>query len=286
MSSSLLTIQSAETKSFKDHLKIQLGRAFSVLFAKRARELQNLPTGYPHGLKDRMLMAFLKENARLTNNTGFFEQLHADFWQGQSGEVFSSNCDHRFDDLFLNKQAADVKHLQKFWTERGIKHIVEIGCCSGLHLQHLTTNLPGVVSAVGIDINTTQINLNCRNPDFDPRIKFIAADGGQWLMGNAQPNTLFVTNGGVLEYISQQRLTEILSYVSKNLSPAMFFTVEPIAPDHDFENSIESIPFGEELSFSHNYQRMYESTGFRVLRQRHVDFESWRMMTTIACTPT
>ncbi len=284
MSNSLLTIQTAEKKSVKDQVKVGLGRAFSILFNGRANELANLPTSYPSGLVDKMLMAFLKEKARVGNDTDFFEQLHADFWQGHGGEVFSSNCDHRFDDLFLNHQAHDLELLANFWVKSECKHIVEIGCCSGLHLQHLTTLLHGVESAIGIDINPSQIKANNRNPKFDSRIRFISGDGGAWVMENAKPNTLFVTNGGVLEYFSRHRLNEIVNHISTNLGNAMFFTVEPVAADYDPNTTIESIPFGEELSFSHNYRDLFESNGLNVLHQRPVDFESWRMMTTIAST--
>jgi len=284
MNSNLFTTQTAQAKSFKDQVKIKLGRVFSILFNQRATELLKQPSSYPSGLKDKVLMAFLKEKSRVSNNTSFFERLHADFWQGQGGVVFSSNCDHRFDNLFLARQAEDLAVLQKYWRKSECKHIVEIGCCSGLHLQHLTTTLSGVESAIGIDINSTQIQANSKNPKFHSRIKFLSTDGGAWLIENAQPNTLFVTNGGVLEYFSREQLDEILSHVSKVLSPAMFFTVEPVAIDHDVTNLEESFPFGEELSFSHNYRNLYESNGFEVLHQRPVDFESWRMTTTIAKT--
>ena len=228
----------------------------------------------------------MTEKARIENDTAFFDRLHTDFWMGQGGVVFSANCDHRFEDLFLTKQAEDFQLLQKYWEHGNYKHIVEIGCCAGLHLQHLTTSLPGVESAVGIDINPVQIQSNNDNPKFDSRINFIAIDGGQWVIDNGQPNTLFVTNGGVLEYFSETRVKEIFRHVAEQLSPAMFFTVEPVAADYDSVGETRSIPFGEELSFSHNYHGLYQSTGFDVLHQRPVDFEAWRMMTMIArsCT--
>lgn len=282
MSDSLLSIQTAQAKSFKDHVKITLGQALSFLFHQRAAALASSPTSYPVVLKDKLLMAFLKEKARQSNDTVFFEQLHTDFWQGQGGEVFSANCDHRFSELFLERQATEFALLKKFWEQGDFKHIVEIGCCSGLHLQHLTTSLPEVVSAVGIDINPKQIKANQCNSGFDPRISFSSTDGGAWVIENAKPNTLFVTNGGVLEYFRPERLHEILNHISNSLCPAMLFTVEPVAIDYDADQMTESVPFGEELSFSHNYRNLYESNDFEVLHQRPVDYESWRMMATIA----
>ena len=91
-----------------------------------------------------------------------------------------------------------------------------------------------------------------------------------------------VSNGGVLEYFRRERLDEMLSHISRNLPSALFFASEPVACDHDWSSTAESIPFGDELSFSHNYKDLFESNGFEVLHQRATDFESWRMVATVA----
>jgi len=94
--------------------------------------------------------------------------------------------------------------------------------------------------------------------------------------------TLFVSNGGVLEYFRRERLDEMLSHISSSLVPTTFFAVEPVATDHDWSKVTDSIPFGEELSFSHNYTDLFESNGFEILHQRAVEFDTWMMMATIA----
>ena len=227
-------------------------------------------------------MAFLKRRAMLEDQTDFFERLHLDFWSGEGGAVFSGNCDHRFEDLFLAKQKADFDELSKVWNQHSPNHIVEFGCSSGLLLNHLAKHLEGVQTASGIEINAEQVLKNQQSNAFDPRIEFIQADGGQWLEDNGQSNTLFVSNGGVLEYFSRERLNEMLTHISSKLGPAIFFAVEPVANDHDWSKTTDSIPFGEELSFSHNYNDLFESNGFQIVHQRAVEFDSWKMMATIA----
>ena len=74
----------------------------------------------------------------------------------------------------------------------------------------------------------------------------------------------------------------MLSYISSQLWPAIFFAVEPVAHDHDWSKTVESIPFGEELSFSHNYTHLFESNGFEIVHQRFVEYDAWNMMATIA----
>ena len=98
--SSLLSIEAANHRSFKDQAKIAIGKTLSVLLGPRAGQLAAAPESNPLGIIDRMLMAYLRDRAQLANDTVFFERLHAEFWQGQGGEVFSTNCDHRFEDFF------------------------------------------------------------------------------------------------------------------------------------------------------------------------------------------
>ena len=168
------------------------------------------------------------------------------------------------------------------WKDTRPDHIVEIGCNSGLLLNYLSTHLPDVKSAVGIDINHNQIQANRNNSRLDSRIEFVCGDGCDWIIKNAKPNSLFVTNGGVLEYFQRQRLDQLLTYLDQNLSPAYFFSIEPVATDHDWNEINESIPFGEELSFSHNYRDLFQSNGFQILHQRPTEFERWQMFTTLA----
>ena len=229
-------------------------------------------------------MAHLKRRAINSKQESFFEKLHLDFWQGEGGAVFSENCSHRFEDLFLAKQQLDFDKLRCIWDSHQLNHIVEFGCNSGLLLQYMTTELAGLQSSTGIEINATQVRQNQKSNEFDSRIEFSNADGGEWLLANGKANSLFVTNGGVLEYFRRERLNAMLTHISSRLAPSVFFAVEPVANDHDWAKTAESVPFGEELSFSHNYTDLFESNGFEVLHQRAVQFDSWKMIATIAKT--
>ena len=161
---------------------------------------------------------------------------------------------------------------------------MEIGCSSAPVLNYLTKSIPSIRSAVGIDINTEQIEKNRNASHFDSRVRFIAGDGFQWVLENGQENTLFITNGGVLEYFPREHLTRMLSHISTKLGNSLFFAVEPVAEDHDWATSEESIPFGDELSFSHNYQLAFASSGFEIIHQRPVVYQQWKMMATLAHT--
>ena len=279
-----LSIEIAQKASFTQSAKELAGQAFAFVSPKKAGELFESPVSQPQGVREKLLMAYLKRRAVTRNEEGFFERLHLDFWQGDGGAVFAENCDHRFKDLFLAKQKPDFDRLRELWKSRHPQHIVEFGCNSGLLLQYMTSELDGVESSTGIEINADQVRQNQQSSTFDSRIQFLNADGGEWLFEHGRANSLFVSNGGVLEYFRRERLDQMLTHISKNLGPAIFFAVEPVANDHDWHKTTESIPFGEELSFSHNYTDLFESNGFEVVHQRAVEFDSWKMVATIAKT--
>lgn len=278
----VLTIVDAENYSFKQKAKISLGRLAAIADSRRAKQLFSSPLSSPRSLRDKSIMAFLKHQARAEQQAEFFEALHQDFWRGQGGNVFAENCDHRFEQMFLAKQKLDFDRLLQICSIRCPDQIVEFGCNSGLLLNYMVQQLPNIKSALGIDINQQQIQRNREANHFDPRIQFLAADGVDWVMENAEPRTLFVTNGGVMEYFRRHRLNLMMDRISKHLSPAIFFAIEPNALDHDLENDVRSIPFGEELSFSHNYKDLFVTNGLDVVHQRATTFESWKMMATIA----
>ena len=277
-----LSIEHAHKRNLKQSVKEFAGQAVATFAPQKAKQLFESPLSQPSGLYDKLIMAYLKRRAMLEKQEDFFERLHIDFWQGNGGAVFSNNCDHRFEDLFLAKQKEDFDRLRSIWESQQPQHIVEFGCNSGLLLQYMTTELSGVKTSTGIEINAEQVCKNQESSKFDSRIQFSNADGGEWLFENGKANSLFVSNGGVLEYFRRERLNEMLTHISSNLGPAIFFAVEPVADDHDWSKTTESIPFGEELSFSHNYTDLFESNGFQVVHQRSVEFDLWRMMATIA----
>ena len=279
-----LSIECAQKRSVKQFAKELGGLAIASIAPQKTRSLFESPLSQPRGIQDKLIMAYLKRRAVARNQEGFFERLHLEFWRGQGGADFSGNCDHRFEDLFLEKQKTDFDKLRSIWGACQPQHIVEFGCNSGLLLQYMTTELAGVKSSTGIEINAEQVRQNQTSSTFDSRIEFSNADGGEWLLKNGKPNSLFVTNGGVLEYFRRERLDEMLTHISSNLGPAVFFTVEPVAVDHDLATTTKSVPFGEELSFSHNYADLFQTNGFEVVHQRAVQFESWKWLATIAKT--
>ncbi|MEM9944229.1 MAG: methyltransferase domain-containing protein [Planctomycetota bacterium] len=274
--------QPIKSGDIKEEFKVRAWQCLAATFPKKARRLYRHPNCFPEAYQDKWLMAFLKRKATTRNSNQFFDRLHRRFWEGEGGSVFDTNCRHRFYDLFLRKQQQDLNEVRKYWDRIRPNRIVEFGCNSGLVLNYLTQVLPGVKSSTGVEINSEQVVRNQGSPDFDSRVEFVCSDATQWLYANAKSNCMFVSNGGVLEYFSAEKLTKMFQFIRQKLSPSMFLCIEPVAQDHDFEKSENSIRFGEELSFSHNYHHLFKSCGFHVVYQRAFHFDRWKLMTTIA----
>ena len=217
-----LSIETAQKRNLKQTVKELAGQVAAVLASRRALELSESPVSQPSGLQDKLIMSYLKRRAFTNKQESFFEKLHLDFWQGEGGEVYSKNCDHRFEDLFLAKQQPDFDKLRFILQSCQISRIVEFGCNSGLLLQYMTSELAGIRSSTGIEINATQVRQNQESTKFDSRIEFSNADGGDWLLANGKVNSLFVTNGGVLEYFRRERLNQMLTHISSILPPSVF----------------------------------------------------------------
>ena len=156
----LLSIETAKKRNLKQTVKELAGQAFAVLASQRTRELSESPISQPQGLQDKLIMAYLKRRAFANKQPDFFEKLHLDFWQGEGGTIYSKNCDHRFEDLFLAKQKPDFDKLRSIWESQHLTQVVEFGCNSGRLLQYMTTELAGIQSSTGIEINAEQTRQN------------------------------------------------------------------------------------------------------------------------------
>lgn len=284
MTSASLLLKDGRNASTAESVKRLLGKILCRTFPQRSRSVYRTPTSHPSSFVDRGILYHLKQRALREGRDGFLTRLHADFWSGSAGERFSENCDYRFEDYFLSNQAEDFKAIQRAWDEHScIRNIVEIGTCSGLLLRYLKENLAVTGEITGIDINQAQIAQN-QSTYAGSGIEFYCGKGLDWVREHAKPKTMFVTNGGVLEYFSERDITKLFAFAACDASPSMVYCSEPIAVDFDLDKQMESVPFGDELSFSHNYPKLLADAGFKILSQRETQCEVYRTVATLAHT--
>ncbi len=243
--------------------KLILGSYMIKLFPGRAKKLSENKLDNYLGAFDRLLRNGLTAEAFASGDHAKQRALFSHYWfEEADGEA--SLWEDRFKDEFLGNNVVLIDELVKLLTHQKFDQLYEIGCGYGQVTEYLANRFGEIDKFVGIDISSEQIQKNqarCQNEN----ITYIAADAVDWVLGEAQPNSIFLTNGGVLEYFLQKELEDIFQHVAQNLKPAVFGVIETIGADHDIENEKNSLLYGRELAFSHNYPHLLEKAGFKVV---------------------
>lgn len=211
--------------------------------------------------------AFRRKDHRKLRN--YFSQ----YW-GSEAAAFHEGWDDRFDRMFLQHDVQIVDELEKLMGKRDsnsqFQHLYEIGCGGGQVLSYMRDRFPGLETLTGIDLGAEQIEKNQEANTLDS-VEFDAADATEWIPANAERNCILMTNGGVFEYFLQEELEDLFSFAAENLAPAAICIIETIGTDHDLEKETNSLIYGRELAFSHNYPHLLSQAGFSIVSQSERD---------------
>lgn len=268
--------------NFRIPLKYVTGAVAATLMPWLTREMdQNQNTSHALKLK-RAIHYYRTRQMRARGDTANLQSSLTAFWAGEAGDSFhASYIDHRVA-LFtsthaqiIDEAARQVEAIARF------HRLVEIGCGGGEVLAYTAQKIHGLTKVVGLDINASAI-ARARDKYTDREdLTFEVAELGAWLDRHSEQGTVLLSYGGVFEYLSQQSVEGLLECLVAKPS-AMVILVEPVAPDHDLEQTVESFAFGVENSFSHNHAYLLKNAGFRISYSKIVDHENVRWMMMIA----
>lgn len=170
--------------------------------------------------------------------------------------------------MFLDHDVFVVDELEKFITsdssDQKFQHLYEIGCGDGQVIQYMYERFPDFASFTGIDLGTDRIRKNVEENQIES-ITFENADANEWIPENGKPNSVILTNGGVLEYFLQSELEALFTFAAENLPPVAVCVIESVGTDHDLTTELDSLVYGRELAFSHNYPHLLKAAGFSVV---------------------
>ncbi|MHA6262535.1 methyltransferase domain-containing protein [Arenibacterium sp. CAU 1754] len=263
----------------KDTLKYVVGRGAEILMPVLGREIDaNRNTDRAPRLKRAIVQARL-QRAKSQGDEGRIETALAAFWKGKTGDRFHENHNaHRFD-LFEAEHAGVISELARQIGASGLSfpRMVEIGCGDGQVLEYCADHLPMVERFIGLDINAAVIERTARAMQADTRLAFVEAEACEWLTANPEPGTILLSNGGVLEYLTQANVDRLLQALVAH-RPATVVLVEPVAPDHDLATQPDSFVFGYENSFSHNHRERLIAAGLTVVHARELPLGGVRWM--------
>lgn len=192
------------------------------------------------------------------------------YWSSATSEEFYRGFAHRFEELFLRHHAIVADHIAGALPllGGGKVRLVEVGSGDGRVLEWLSNKLDTISGFHGVDLNECEIEKCRERYEGSDRLFFHSGDLLKWLRSHPAPRTVLVTNGGVLEYILHDELIALFREFRSLCSPCLIAITESIGSDHDLQTESESLPYGYEFAFSHNYPAILREAGFEIRWER------------------
>lgn len=250
-----------------DILTATIGELLVLLQPKKSKYLSKkgmtVVMGNNLSFTEKLMRRALLKKAEQKNDFEAIEEYHQNYWKNNGPEFFDSTISRLKNDLvtshfiFKNLKEQLLKEKSEFDT------LVEIGTGNGTVLAYLNEELPHLQQFIGIDLSEEQTIINNEKYKQNSKLSFVNSDGFDWVKENGQNNTIFLTFMGVLEYFTESRLQDFLSTIAC-LDKIIFIAIEPNGLKHDFTKNPNSIPYGTERSFSHNYLKLFQNSKFRI----------------------
>ena len=244
---------------------------------RQSRQPQHL------GYFDLFLLAALVTQHKAAGRLHELADLSERYWASDSAAQYHHRWQQRFHTLFLPHHARIVSTLRRVVAESPATYstLCEIGCGSGLVVNYLVDELPGIEQFVGLDLSSTQIARN-RAAIVRPKLRYEAGEAHGWLTEHGGTGWIIFSVGGVLEYLAPERLETFLGMLAVDKRPSLLAIVEALAPQHDLSVAEDSVIFAAENVFSHNYPRLCERAGFEIRFTSEYTTENQRWLTLIA----
>lgn len=238
------------------------GKMMVLLQPKKARQL--FENGSAINWTERLIRRAMLKEIEKKKDFDTLAIFHYNYWSNQ-GDRFFSAIENRFEKIFIPDCAFIFDRLkEKMHIEaESYNELVEIGTGNGKVLNYLSSGFPKIEKLIGIDLSQNQIEINKKQYQQNAKLEFVASDGYEWVKKNGHGNTIFVTNGGVLEYFTEERLQAFLKEIN-DLGKIFFVAIEPNDIEHNFETNPKSQTYGSERSFSHNYPKLFKDAGFSI----------------------
>jgi len=229
-------------------------------------------------LKRWMLYANISR-ARARGDARALQKSLFQFWRADTADAYFDRYLDRHQKWFLGPHHEIVDQMAKLTADGTYTRLIEVGCGAGRVLEHCALAMPQVQDFIGVDINPVIIARDRVEYAQNPRLQFLSADASAWLHDSAQPGTILLTYGGVMEYFAAETLSDMFQNLAQH-HPAAVALVEPVDPGHDLAKDAASHTFGQENSFSHNHEKLLLAAGFTVVFRKSLRLggASWVML--------
>ena len=268
----------------KRAMKVGVGQLLAWLFPARARALLDGVPMETLTRGDYWMLTALAHRAARRGEMHRLGPVFTEFWKSRAAEHFTPDVDDRYRELFLKHHAAIVTPLVEAARAAGCRHLVEIGCGNGDVLRHYARELPELASLTGLDLNGPLLATAQQRTD-DARIAYHEGDARLLVREHTQAPAVVMSNGGVLEYLTEQELREMFGWLAKGRTAPVFALVEPLGSGHDLDRSTGSEPYGAEFSHSHHYPLLLTQAGYAIRFRQEVFTGPQRWILLVAALP-
>jgi len=254
-------VQRLSDAPLKKRLAFIAGGLLANIFPSRAAEVEAGKRVNSKTLLDRFIRNGIRAKALRAGDHRKLRDMLRQYWS-VDGTAFADCYGHRFEKEFLAHDAGLFDEVENIASSLPLHRVYEIGCGNGRVLEFIAQRLPQVERLVGIDIDASQIERNATQFE-GTNLSFVAGGALEWLRENAEPQSLVVSNGGVLEYFLEEEVATLFEAARKPGNTAIAL-IETLATNHDLDQNPATCPYGPELSFSHNYPRLLREAGFEI----------------------
>lgn len=265
--------------------KIAAGSVLMALLPQRRQRMEKLATipwhsDNPPDAIDRLIRVSLFWWRSRDASGKHLADMHQQFWRGQSSSDYYAGTETRFEKVFLPHFDHFLDLAATEMEKRNLTNLVEIGCGDGQLLRHMQQRIPAE-RIIGLDLSEDQIQENIKR-DTELDLEYHSGDASQWIETESPSNTLYVTGLGVLEYFTQTQIVELFQSIATENSPACALFIEPIDANADLSAFDSSYSAGEEHSFTHNYPKRLQETGWSIEHSEEVSLPPYRWLVVIA----
>lgn len=270
-------------QAWKRTLRRLIGRVLCAVLPSRTQRL--LTTGDPNHFNkwDRMMAVAACLKAQRQGNWETTRRLHTLYWSGEAATGIHREHTSIKHAWFQQPDHPLARALKSLIDQNDFLGLCEIGCGTGALIEDLRRQYPQLSQWTGLDLSPQQISDN-RKTHAASGVRYETADALSWIPQQAPAGWIYLSFGGVLEYVTEQDLRGLWTAIAAKGKPAAIALCEPIADDHDFESTLNSRVHGVEQVFSHHYRKMAVEAGFKVLTYRdYLRFSRsrWAIMTAV-----
>ena len=270
--------------AFRQFAKTVIGSVAEVAVPHLARDIdEGRSTGRARKLKRAMIHARI-QRAKWRGDEDAAKKAINDWWSSDVGDHFYGEMagQARFEQMFMGPHFEIVHKLQGLVGEGRFSHLVEVGSGDGLVLNYLARNLEGMERFTGLDISERIIASNQERYSDLTNTRFEHADVLSWLGASPRDNTILLSYGGVMEYLTELELLSVYQELARYSDVAVAL-VEPLDESFDVARHSASRFVGtEHVYYCHNYADILRRAGYRLEFEEYLSLAGWPWVMLVA----